>query len=388
MIDGVRAFSVQGEVTESTSAVGRRILHVLPTDDEAHGGPLHVARNLIAETNRSATLHAMLLAGNQGGARRRVAYWPGVGWFRRCAESVRNGGIVHVHGLWTAPTSGAAFIALRERVPYVVSAHGMLRPNALLQSRARKRAYLALLERRLINGSAALHLFDDREVAVARGLGLTCSVVVLPNGAPMPHVPRQPAREDRRITVLTLGRVERRKGFDVLIPAFARASRLEPRLHLVVAGPDEDGHLKQVLASAQRYGVGRAITYTGPVGEPAKAELFRRADVFVHPSETEGDSLAVKEAMAAGLPVVLSAPQMIAGFSEADAGRVVPRRAQAISDAIIELCRIGVTGRAAMGERARKLVRERYTWERIATDWASVYDDILSKRRAHTAWRT
>jgi glycosyltransferase involved in cell wall biosynthesis len=109
----------------------------------------------------------------------------------------------------------------------------------------------------------------------------------------------------RRI-VLFLGRLHKKKGCDLLLQAFAPTAVLDPRLHLVVAGPDEDGLRDGFQKFVNERRIQDRITFTGELRSSAKWGAFRAAEAFALTSHGESYGNAVVEAMACGLPVLIS----------------------------------------------------------------------------------
>jgi len=125
--------------------------------------------------------------------------------------------------------------------------------------------------------------------------------------------------------LLFLSRIHVKKGCDLLIEAFARVAASDPSLHLVMAGPDQTGWQAELEVQAQRLGIGDRITWPGMLSGNLKWGAFHAADVFVLPSHQENFGVAVAEALACGLPVLISNKVNIWREIEADcAGLVAP----------------------------------------------------------------
>jgi glycosyltransferase involved in cell wall biosynthesis len=106
--------------------------------------------------------------------------------------------------------------------------------------------------------------------------------------------------------VLFLGRIHPKKGCDLLIRAFARVAAHDPSLRLVMAGPDECAWQAELQQLAQELAVNERVVWTGPLYGDLKWGAMRAADVFALPSHTENFGITVAEAMACGLPVLIS----------------------------------------------------------------------------------
>ena len=114
-----------------------------------------------------------------------------------------------------------------------------------------------------------------------------------------------PETRGKRI-VLFLGRIHTKKGCDLLVEAFAKLASTDPSLHLVMAGPDQTGLMAGLKALAAGCGIAGRVTWTGMLQGDLKWGALRAAEVFSLPSHQENFGIAVAEALAVGLPVLIS----------------------------------------------------------------------------------
>ena len=303
--------------------------------------------------------------------------------------------VVHIHSLYFFPSTVAAHHCRRAGVPYLVRPHGTLDPYHFRHHRGRKWIYERLIEWRNLNRAAAIHFTTLEERELTRPLGLTApGVVVAPGVHPERYVGDDRAgrafREewaevgDRRI-VLFFGRLTAKKGLDVLAQAFGRLARQRSDVHLVVAGPDNDGYGQVVRRWLEAEGVLDRSTFTGMLLGSRKLAALRAADVFALPSHTENFGVAVVEAMACGLPVVISDQVNIwQEVRSAGAGVVVSRDAGQVARALADLLD-DQDVRAAMGRRARGLVTEKFSWASAGARMVEVYRAIVARARPGAA---
>ena len=230
----------------------------------------------------------------------------------------RNGPeVLHLHGLFTWSSEVASSFGARTKHPVVVSPHGMLEPWALGNSAWKKRLFRLFIEDRNLARARCLHALCDEEAENFRRLGLKSPVAIVPNGVALEDVPGTPDRgalgrtypelAGRRI-LLFLGRVHPKKGLLPLLDAWRtlRDSGVVRDWVLVIAGPDQVGHAGEVAARIGALGLGKEVRLHGPAYGEAKRDVLAAADAFVLPSFSEGFSMAVLEAMAWRLPVLVS----------------------------------------------------------------------------------
>ncbi len=288
--------------------------------------------------------------------------------------------IVHLHSVFLWPTAAGAAAARRAGVPYVVSPRGMLVPE-LIQRKSRliKSAWISVFERRNIAAAASVHVTSPIEAEDLARLGLRAQRVdVIPNGIELPAKTWPVGRQatigmQRNPTVLSLGRVNWKKGLDRLIPAMARV----PHASLVIAGNDEEGYTPQLQAIAGRCGVAARTRFSGPVHGEEKWRMIAAADVFALPSYSENFGIAVLEAMACGVPVVVTPEVGLASaVAESGAGLVVDGDPVAFGDAIARLL-ADPSLRQRMGEAGRQAALNRFSWSAIAPQAEALYRAVL-----------
>jgi glycosyltransferase involved in cell wall biosynthesis len=253
----------------------------------------------------------------------------------------------------------------------------MLEPWALGYKAPKKMAYLRIVERPLVlRGASFLQALNGTEAANIAALRLGPRVVVVPNGiGPGETFPPDPAEAaaflDRfpalrgKTLILFLHRVDPKKGLDLLAPAYAAVRARFPQTHLVVAGPPAAGYEETARGFFRAAGVEQATTFTGMLHGTLKRGALAAARVFVAPTYSEGFSMAVLEAMAAGMPCVLTTGSNFPEAGTARAARVVPIEAEAIATALADTLADPAASRD-MGARARALVLASYTWDRVA----------------------
>jgi glycosyltransferase involved in cell wall biosynthesis len=293
--------------------------------------------------------------------------------------------IVDTHMPFVYPTYAAAHAAFRNEKPLFYHQRGTFDPQRLRFRAAKKKLYIRLIERPILRRATTLIALTDAERESFHGLAPAVPVEVVPNGIDVP--PLRPGVSERvrarygidqnAFVILFLGRLHPTKGADKLLEAFSRIAASEPDAVLVMAGPDEWKLEEQWRAAAGDLQRGR-VFFPGMVAGHEKADLLARADLFSLPSIGEGFSIAVLEALASGTAVMLSPGCHFPEVEAAGAGVVVDADAGAMATVLSDLC----AQRARvleMGERGKRLVSERYSWDAITDRLLDVYTDGLQR---------
>jgi glycosyltransferase involved in cell wall biosynthesis len=294
-------------------------------------------------------------------------------------DRVRDFDVVHVHALFSFAAIPGCRAARRAAIPYVMRPLGTLDAWSLGQKSWKKTPYLWLIERTHLAHAAAIHATSESEAEAVRALGYGDKVRVIPLGVPFPDDAERHKGENNALTrLLFLSRLHPKKGLPLLLDAVGQARSMGSRVELVIAGDGPRAYLTELEAHVQALGLGAQVRFVGHVEGDAKRRLFADTDIFVLPSKQENFGIAVAEALAAGLPVIVSDQVAIAhDIAAARAGRVVPLSRDALSNAIISLA-ADEAERLAMGGRAAALARERYSWTATARALLSLYEELAA----------
>lgn len=401
-------------------SAGRNILHVTPhyVPAWAYGGPPRIAHALCKElaarghqvvvfTNDSlgpGQRYTSLVRGPRVERRDGVTayYFPNLsnalkarlnvstpmGMRRAAAQMLPGFDLVHCHELRTVENLLVTPVAERLGKPMVLTPHGTLpyetgrgRLKALWDrlfgpALVSRFAYIAAE-----SGQAVREVYAFRVVMHAPP---EVEHAIIPNGVDPAEFACLPDGKTFRAKwdippgvplVLFLGRLHPRKGVDFLIWALARAGVSDA--HLAVVGPDE-GALEPARAAAAA-GLSARVVFTGLLAGADRLAALAAADLFALPAVGEGMPVAALEACAAGLPVLLSEGCNLPEVEAAGAGRVLPLDLDAWTAALRALL-TDPGARASMGESARRLAAERFTWSAAVDRLEAFYDAILAGR--------
>lgn len=307
-------------------------------------------------------------------------------------KSVRSFDIIHIHGLYRFPPSYAAYQARSQGVPYIIRPHGSLDPYLFKRSSRSlmlKRLYERWIDFPNLNAASAIHYTTDDERRRASFLGLQAPTFVAPNGVDWERFrilpPRGALRKRLKILnapmILFLGRIHFKKGLDLLIPALKIVLRSVPDAQLIIIGPENDDYGQWVRAQVHSSDLTAHVHFLGTLYGPDVTQAYVDADVFALPSYTENFGMAVAEAMACALPVVVSDQVNIhTDISSANAGIVTHCDADQVAAALCALL-LDAGRRQTMGTAGRRLVQARYVWPAIERALTQHYAEIIDRHR-------
>jgi glycosyltransferase involved in cell wall biosynthesis len=309
---------------------------------------------------------------------------------RALQQKIPTVDLVHLHSLYLFHNLVTGQYCRRYGIPYLMRPQGTLDPFIYRRHRWRKRLMELLFENRNIRGAAALHFTTAEEAELAAPFTFQTPGLVVPLGIDsaelglLPEAGRfsgqHPEIGDKHI-ILYFGRINFKKGLDILTKAFSAVAHSRDDVHLVITGPDNEGWGDKVRAWLNEEGLLGRTTFTGMLLGAEKLAVLRDADMFVLPSYSENFGIAIIEAMAAGLPVIISDKVNIwREVQGGGAGRVIPCEARALAEEILKLLAQPELAQQ-MGHNGRTLVQEHFQWSRIAQNLAAAYAQIIDQHR-------
>jgi glycosyltransferase involved in cell wall biosynthesis len=262
------------------------------------------------------------------------------GWARFCRQRLRSFDAVHIWGSYHPLGATIAAACRRAGVPYVFEPSGALPITG--RGIVRKYLYQRFIGDRVLTGASVVVGIGEAEKNDLVALGADPSgVMVRRNGVDTRAFAETAARGILRFefgipsqspVVLFVGRLNPIKGLDILLDAF---SGIGAGAHLVLVGPSDDRrYFAQLELQRETLRLQSRVHFAGPRHGRSLREALADADVFVLPSRRECFGVAAAEAVAAGVPVVVTCKAGIASLVEGRAGLPVTPEPLAIATAI------------------------------------------------------
>ena len=378
-----------------------KVLHVIPSISPRRGGP-GVAALEMAAALRQQGVEASLLTTNDDGpgllgdlplgrwidhdgvpllafgrwsppirALREFAVAPDLSqWL---AAHLADYDLLHIHALFSYPSTSAMAQARQAGIPYVLSTIGQLCHWSLARSSRRKRLMLRLIERRNLDGAAALHVTTGAERDQSADLGLATPAVVIPLGV---HLPPNRATQVQSgagpTRFLFLSRIHPKKQLEQL---FAALALVPGDWILQIAGEGEPAYVAALQRQAAQLGIASRCQWLGFLAGEAKWQALAAADWFVLPSASENFGIAAIEALAAGLPVILSPEVAVAELLSSSGAAIICASEPRVLAATLERALAKPT--QAQRQEARRLAAERFAWPAIADQLQGAYAEVL-----------
>lgn len=297
--------------------------------------------------------------------------------------------VIVTHSLWNPIATFSRRLLRKKKITYCIMPHGMLDPVVFNRGQWKKFVWALLWERRNIEEAALIVLNTQTEEKKAHLCGWH-----LPKSIIMPHIvdlskwKRLPPRATferffpqvrGHEVILFVGRINWVKNIDKLLEALVIVRRRRPSAVLVCVGPSDNGHRDELERKAQSMGLKDSVVFTGMLkGEELKA-AYARGNILALVSQKENFGLAAAEALAAGLPVVVTAGvDVSAGWESVGPVRRVVPTPETIAQAVAELLDRADTN-GLPDREARLLAEKEWGQSRVGT-LLDAYGSIVPRK--------
>jgi glycosyltransferase involved in cell wall biosynthesis len=305
----------------------------------------------------------------------------GTWWLGKQAERAiasRAVDAVHLHSAFSPHNNR---IAARLSSPYILSPHGGYLPAVLERNPVRKTLFMSLWERPMLKRAALVCALTEDEKEQVRKLGFDGDIAVVPNGVDAPPAGldamafrRDIGIDDSDPLALFVGRLDMYyKGLDLLLAGLADS----PRWHLALVGPDWRRDREELDRLVKEHGLEQRVSIVPPRRGVSLHEAFAAADLFVLYSRSEGQGIALFEALKHGTPALVSpAVERAVGVAAGGAGWVAPPDRLGLK--LRNLLRVGETEWDAMRSGAVRLA-DSCSWETVGDKYEKALERVLDR---------
>jgi glycosyltransferase involved in cell wall biosynthesis len=382
-----------------------KLLHMIHSADPKSGGPIenirqmamiYLARNVEAEIItldppnasylKDFPFEVRTLGGTYAG---KYGYSPQlVPWLQ---ENHRKYDCVIVNGIWQYH-SYACWLALHKTdTPYVVFTHGMLDPwfkRHYPMKHLKKWLYWPWAEYRVLRDARrVLFTSEEERTLAARSFWLyRANPFVVGYGTRVPNLDltalrdeffaRFPHLRNKRLAIF-VGRIHPKKGCDLLIEAFHKGLSRNPDWHLLIVGPDQVGWQADLERLSDALDIKDRITWAGMLRDDRKWEALAASEIFVLPSHQENFGIAVAEALACGIPVLISNKVNIwREIASENAGLVEVDTLSGTISLLETWNHLGEAGRLAMKANSRRCFDRYFDLDRNASRFFELIENL------------
>lgn len=282
--------------------------------------------------------------------------------------------IVHGHSLWSAANLSTGIHAGHRRAKLITSPHGTLTEYALSRRKTIKKA-LWPVQSLALSRADLLHATADSEVDDIRRSGYRGPIALIPNGVAVPQL-GSAIKGVKKKQALFLSRIHPTKGVENLLRAWCKVQHHHSDWELVIAGvgtPEYEAKLRDLSSSLAL----QRVRWVGPVYGADKAELYQESSLFILPTYSENFGMVVAEALAHGLPCIVSKGAPWSILNELDAGWWIDNDVDVLSATLSHSLSLSDETLCLMGLRGRTYVENNYSWRHVGRCFKESYNWLL-----------
>ena len=289
-------------------------------------------------------------------------------------KNAKNYSMIFINGIWQNHSIQAMVVLKKLNIPYRIFTHGMLDPWSIRNSffkRIKKTIYFYLFEYHVLKNAEFVLFTCEEECRLARSafkfIKFNSKVVRYGTVSPPIQFAKSkllfksyPMLKKRKI-ILFLGRVDRKKGLDLLIRAFAILYKKSDQFVLLIAGSGDIGYIKELKNISASLGVSEKVIWMGMIHDELKWSTFYSSDIFCLPSHQENFGIAIVESLSAGLPVLISNKvNIFSEISKDKAGIIFEDNLEGILNALREWNKLPVKELQSFKQNAEKCFKKNF----------------------------
>ena len=302
-------------------------------------------------------------------------------------RNIKNYDLLHIHSVFSYSSTVAMSIARFYQIPYIIRPLGQICEWSLKQNDLIKKSFLNIIGYQNINNAKAIHFTTEQEKKEAKYLNLKPQSIIIPLGIETNKKILNASEQlkkwlnisDNAPIILFLSRIHPKKGLSYLIPALGKISHKYP-FHFIIAGDGKEDYKQQIIELIETYQLKNRTYLVGFVQGEKKQILLQGSDLFALTSHSENFGVVVLEAMAIGLPVLLTPGVALSGIvKEHRLGYVSNLDSDSITESLTDFLRNRDSQEIqVMGERAKKYIDNNYLWDIIAKKIITAYQQIFN----------
>lgn len=277
--------------------------------------------------------------------------------------------LIHIHGVWMYPQYISAKYAFNNNIPYIITCHGMLEPWLWTKGKFKKEQYFKRIVYQYFNSANYLHAITPLEAIELKKLFPKSKIKVIPNLISI-ESPFKANLSFENKYILYLGRLDEKKGIDILIKAF---SNLEDKnIRLKIAGEFNE-YKNELVKISDDLNILERVDFVGLVKGKEKEKLYREAFVFVAPSHSEVIGMVNLEAAKNQTPVITTYHTGLLKDWNKNGGVLINPSENNLFSELSKAVSWSSSERNLRGQKLRDFVEKEYSWDTKIKDWIGFY---------------
>jgi glycosyltransferase involved in cell wall biosynthesis len=297
--------------------------------------------------------------------------------------------IIHSHGLWLMANIYPSAITNMYNIPLIVSPRGSLTKYAMSIGSKFKLLYWRFVQKPALENVSLFHATAESEYEDIRNMGFKQPVAIIPNGIDIPNYIA--CNKSNVRTLLFLGRLHPNKGLNMLLNAWKAVEDKFPDWKLIIVGPHEGlydngkDYFSKVLNLVKELDIKR-IEFSGALYGRNKWQAYADADLFVLPSYSENFGMTVAEALASGIPAIVTKGAPWSGLESQNAGWWINIGEDYLVETFNESLSLSQEKLKDMGQNGRKWMEKDFSWQSIGQRMGETYKWLSDQSNPVPPW--
>ena len=289
-----------------------------------------------------------------------------------CREKKIN--CIHIHGTWMFPQFIAAKYSIKNKIPFVISTHGMFEPWLWEKGKFKKKVYFNFLTKKYFSKATVIHSITVEETENLKKIFINGNIVEIPN-----LITEQ--KEDLDLIdhkekyILYIGRLDEKKGIDLLIKSFIKINPKNVKLKIAGEFNIYKEILDKIIESSNIDS--NNIEFLGFVKAKTKHKLIKNAFVLVAPSHSEVIGMVNLEAAILKIPVITTYQTGLSKLWQENGGFLINPNQKELISSLKEVLKWSQEKQIEQGEKLYNFVLQNYTWKNRIQDWEKLYNSVL-----------
>lgn len=284
--------------------------------------------------------------------------------------------LFHIHGVWTYPQFFSAKYCIKNKIPFIVSAHGMYEPWLWKKGTLKKNFYFFLLSKDVFKKAHSIHAITPSENKNLKKLFKNNTIKEIPNLISLP--PSSTAlKTNNEKYLLYLGRLDKKKGIDILLRSFSKLNN--KKITLKIAGQIND-YKNELDILIENLKIRERVSFLGLVKGPQKQELIQNAFVMVAPSHSEVIGMVNLEGAILKTPVITTYQTGLNPLWSGNGGQLINPNEIELDSVLNDVLQWTNDERNENGKKLYDFVIENYSWQRRFSDWQELYKSCINEK--------
>jgi len=361
------------------------ILSIISSKDLSYGGPIYLCNSQKKFLKKKCKIK--IFAINRLSIFKVLLYFLG---FKKIKifNILFKFNLIHFHEIWNIRIHFLACLLRKLSIPYIFSLHGNLDEWSVNQSYFKKKIFFYLFKKNFLL-SSGLQISSYEELKEARMFinKKNTNYFLIPNGVEIKvdEIIFKKKEIDNNIKLLFFGRVDPKKGIDIILNALKKLRHSQKKYSLTIIGPAKEDYKNKIIDLIDDLKLNSYVTILKPVYDKiSKIKILSSHDIFILPSYEEADSIALKESLACGTPVIISKQCRLNDVADYNCGLIISNKSEDLILAIEKMSNRDLIN--IMAKNSIKLINEKFTSDLVNKNFYDIYFDVANGTRLAKNW--